>query len=175
MIKKIMSFVEMLIVIIAFLFCIATILQRTVLQKEGIFGYKTYVIVTSSMSPEYERSDVILVKSTEKDNIKIGDNITYKGVTGNFKGKIVTHKVIDIVEKEGNKVFIAKGNKNLATDPDIYYSQILGVVKYKFQTISLLSKVIRTKIGFFFLVFIPLLTFFVLEIIKIKQEIAKDY
>lgn len=175
MLKKLISFIETLIILFALVFCIFTILQRTVFKKDGVFGYKTFVIVTNSMSPEYERNDVILVKKEKVENIKKGDNITYMGAEGTFKGKVVTHKVIDIIKEDHHRVFYTKGNKNLAIDPPIYYEQISGVVKYKFFFISLISRIIRTRIGFWIFGFIPLLILFTVEVIKIKKEIDREY
>ena len=64
------------------------------------------------MIPVYNIGDVILVKETEIDKIQKGDDVTYNGTAGSMKGKLVTHQVIDIEEREGKKVFHTKGLRN---------------------------------------------------------------
>jgi len=171
MAKKILNILETTILIISCFLCIFVLLQKFVLKENGLFGYKTFVIVTSSMQPSLEIGDVILIKKINPDKIKIGDIITYQGMESDFKNKIITHKVKDIGIEEEKKIFYTQGTTNTMVDPAVYEEQILGKLVYKFKFISLMSKIVRSKTGYILLVFIPLIFIFVREMIKFKKNL----
>lgn len=171
MTKKILDIIETIILVISFFLCTFVLLQKFVFKEKGIFGYKTYVIITSSMEPYLEIGDVILVKEVNLNKIKKNDIITYKGMESDFKGKTITHKVKDIIEEDGKKIFYTQGTTNQMVDPAVYENQILGKVIYKFKIISFISKLVRSKMGYIIVVFIPLIFIFVKEMIKIKNNL----
>ena len=78
------------------------------------------------MIPKYNIGDVILVKKVDTDKIKIGDDVTYNGKAGSMNGILVTHRVIDIEENNGEKIFHTKGIANNLEDPTIKSEQIDG-------------------------------------------------
>ena len=61
------------------------------------------------MIPKYQIGDVILVKEKDANNIKVGDDVTYLGEAA-LKGLLITHRVIDIEEKDGKRIFHTKRN-----------------------------------------------------------------
>lgn len=172
MLKKILDILETIILIISIFLCTFILLQKFVFKDKGVMGFKTYVIVTSSMEPYLEVGDVILVKNVDINKLKADDIITYKGMESDFAGKIITHKIKNIIEEEGKKIFYTQGTTNSMVDPAVYEEQILGKVIYKFKVISLISKLVRSKVGYIILVFIPLIFIFVKEMIRIKKNLT---
>ena len=73
-------------------------------------------------------------------------------------------KEYDYLIDEKEKQLLTRGDANDADDPVIYGDQVLGKVVHKFFLISLLTKLIRNKVGFYFLVFVPLVLVIFLEI-----------
>ena len=63
----------------------------------NIFGFRTYMVATGSMEPEYSIGDVIIIKETPKEKIKVGDVINYNQVQGVLVFKI--SKVGTIITK----------------------------------------------------------------------------
>jgi len=169
--KKIFNIIETLVLIFSCIICTFLLLQKFVLKENGVLGYRTFVIVTSSMKPSLEIGDVILVKKMRANKIKIGDIITYQGMESDFKDKIVTHKVKNIIEEDSKKIFYTKGITNNSVDPAVYEEQIYGKVIYKFKILSFLSKIVRSKFGYVFLILIPLSLIFVKEMINIKKAL----
>lgn len=169
--KKIFNIIETLVLIFSCIICTFLLLQKFVLKENGVLGYRTFVIVTSSMKPSLEIGDVILVKEMSANKIKIGDIITYQGMESDFKDKIVTHKVKNIIEEDSKKIFYTKGITNNSVDPAVYEEQIYGKVIYKFKILSFLSKIVRSKFGYVFLILIPLSLIFVKEMINIKKAL----
>lgn len=173
--RKILDIIETIILIITCVACVFVLLQKFVFKENGVFGYRAYVIVTSSMEPTLKVGDVILVKKVDPNKIKIGDIITYNGMESDFAGKTITHQVKNIIdEKEDGKdrkIFYTKGTTNDMVDPAVYEEQICGKVIYKLKILSLISRIIRSKFGYIFVVFIPLVIIFVKEMVTIKTKL----
>ncbi len=168
--KWLLNFIEIVVLIIISITCLVLIFQNTFLKNNSILGFRTYVIASNSMAPVLKYGDVILIKEINYDDIKVNDIITYKGISGEFKGKVITHRVIDIVYNEDTKVLKTKGEANDGIDPDVHESQVYGKLVYKFVFLSFISKVVRNKIGFVLFVFIPFALIFVLEVINMAKE-----
>lgn len=88
----------------------------------NLFGYKAFVIVSSSMAGSINQGDIIIVEDCKEDEIRKDDIITYKK-----DGQITTHRVIDIIEKDGHKEYVTKGDNNITTDNEnILFENIEG-------------------------------------------------
>lgn len=138
----------------------------------SIKGYRVFTIATGSMEPELVVGDVILVEETSFENLKLKDVITYESKAAGTEGMIITHRIIDM-DKE-TKQLETKGDANEAVDPVIKDDQVLGKVVYKFTLISILTKLVRNKIGFYFLIFVPLVVVIFLEIADIVTSPKDD-
>lgn len=153
--------IKAIFITIVVLYVLVLVIQK-VSNNSSILGYRVFTIATSSMEPEYKVGDVILVHEEDYSNIEVGDDVTYMGKVADFKDRIVTHRVIEM-DKE-KKTLITKGIANEEQDPQIDSTQLFGKVSYRFIFISLLTHLIRNKLGFYFLIFIPLVLVAFLEI-----------
>lgn len=173
--NKIFNIIQNVLFILSIMICIFVLSQKFILKENGFFGYRSFVIVTNSMSPYIDIGDVILVKKVDYNEIKMGDIITYNGLQGDFKGKIVTHLVKTIEEGEdGERLFYTKGAVSNLIDPVVHEEQIIGKKIYKFVVISFLSKLIRSNIGFILLILIPLILILVTQVINIAKETKQN-
>ena len=146
-----------LVFIIVILMLIVVILQRTTNNTVSLGGFRIFTVATGSMVPEYEVGDILISKETDPSEIKVDDDIVYKGEKGNFKDKVVTHRVISIEKQEdGNYKIITKGIANSEQDPEITQEQVLGKVVYKVKSLSFISKLISNIYIFYFFIFIPI-------------------
>lgn len=172
-IKKSIIFLKYIILILIVIFLILALNTRFNKKSNGIFGLKVYVIVSESMTPELKVGDIIITKKTESKDLKPNDIIAYQGLTGDFKNKIITHK-IEYITKEANRyIYYTKGTANNTIDPAVYEEQIYGKMIYKTLILSYISQVVRTKIGFFLIVLIPIAIMCVIEIKEIKKIYRK--
>ena len=73
-------------------------------NKIAVGGIRIFNVATESMVPEYEVGDVLLVKEIDANSLKKGDDITYLGEQGAFENRVVTHRIVDIEEIDGEKV-----------------------------------------------------------------------
>lgn len=168
--KWLLNFIEITILVVISLACVVLIIQSTFLKNKSIFGYRSYVIASNSMYPVLEYGDVILVKEVDYDDIEINDIITYKGISGEFEGKIITHEVIDIFYEDNVKILKTKGRANTGVDPYVYENQVYGRFVYRFILISFISKIVRDELGFVLFIFIPFGILFILEFINMVKE-----
>ena len=154
--KSIWNIISKLITILILLICIIIVVQKVTRNKESFFGYRIFRVLTGSMVPKYMVGDVILVKETDTDKIKIGDDVTYQGKQGAVNGIMVTHRVVDIEEKDGQRAFHTQGIANNLEDPIVYGEQINGVVQTKMYGLSLICKLVDNKYVFYFCGILPL-------------------
>ena len=131
------------------------VIQRVSNNKFTLGGYSIFTVVTQSMIPKYQVGDMLLAKVTDTSKLKVGDDVVYMGAVGTFQGKIVTHQIVEIEEGSPRK-FHTKGINNMIEDPVIDETQIFGKVVMKLTILSMISKVISNQVGFFFIIFVPI-------------------
>ena len=163
--------IQGLVYVVLALFVLVVVLQRFSDNKISFFNYRMFTVISESMTPKYKIGDILVSKETEPSKIKVGDVISYKGMSGSFKDKIITHQVTEINKNSSGKyVFHAKGLANIIEDPLVYEDQLYGVVVYKTKILSLIYKIISTPLGFFLFVFIPIVLTIGTEIIENNLE-----
>ena len=148
-------FVKILTIAIIFV-SIIIVVQKVTNNQESFLGFRIFRVQTGSMIPKYQIGDVILVKEVDTDKIQIGDDVTYEGNTGTMNGMLVTHRVVDIEEVDGKRVFHTKGIANNLEDPVISEEQINGVVQTKMYILSLICMLLNNKYVFYFCGILPL-------------------
>ena len=100
----------------------------------SILGFRQYVVATGSMEPEYNIGDLIVIRETTKEEIKIGDVINYISETGI---DTITHRLVDIIQKDGQTYYKTKGDNNNSVDPELVnYSQVKGILVFKISKLG---------------------------------------
>ena len=152
-------------------FVLVVCLQRFSKNEISVFNLRMFTVASGSMVPKYKIGDVLISKETDPSKIKIGDAVTYLGKSGDFKGKVVTHEVIQIEkDTDGKYLFHTKGIANLVEDPVVSQEQIYGVVVYKPIILSWLYGLISNKFAFYCLIIVPLIGIVVYEIVATLVE-----
>lgn len=121
----------------------------------------SYVVVSSSMRPTFDAGAVVLVESAPPESIEVGDIITYRakgfGEIQNGDVKLVTHRVIEVIETENTLMFRTQGDANNAPDPrPVVTDAVIGRVMFSIPYIGHLMAFMTTDLGFILLVGIPL-------------------
>lgn len=165
--------IKAIIFIVLLLYVVFTIIQR-VSGNQSIFGYRLFAVATGSMVPDYNINDVLAIKEVNHNEIKVGDDITYLGKKQDVSGKIVTHRIINIEEKNGKKTYLTKGINNDVEDPTIGDNQIYGKVVGKVPVVTQINHIVKNQYGFFFLIFLPLVIVIFLEIADTVTEMKQD-
>ena len=91
----------------------------------GFFKYQPVAVLTYSMDPTFTRGDAVIIKkmdSSEKKLLQKDDVIQYRR-----KDTTIIHRIVDIVDNQGERGYILKGDNNESDDPFIVYdNQIIG-------------------------------------------------
>ena len=110
--------------------------QKVILKSQDVelFGYKVYIVLTGSMKPEINPNDLVIVKRPSQNNLQVGDIITYS-IGG--KNTTVTHRIIQIINENGQNYYKTKGDNNNTEDTELVkYENIQGVYAFKISKIG---------------------------------------
>lgn len=143
---------------------ISAIFVQRVSGNKSVLGYRMFNVASESMVPVYKVNDVIAVKDCDPNTLRIGDDIAYIGKDTGLSGKIITHRIINIEDVDGNREITTKGINNDLTDPSISTNQVVGKVIGVVPFISAINKIVMTQAGFFFLIFVPVVLIACMEI-----------
>ena len=171
--KKILKIIKLFVLVILVVFIILVVLQRFSDNRISFFNYRMFTVISGSMRPKYDIGDVLISKEVEPSKIEVGDAISYLGTKGDFKGKVITHEVIEVNQDEDGKyVFRAKGIANIIEDPEVYEDQLFGVVVYRARILSFIYRIVATRNGFFLFIIIPLMFIIISEAVGalLKRE-----
>ena len=147
------------------------VFQKVTKNKVAIGDIYIFQIATGSMQPVYKVGDIIVVKKENPANLKKGDDVTYLGQHENFKGLVITHRIMDIREENGKRYFITKGIANILEDPEISEDDIYGKMIYHTVLFSFVGRLMTNPYVYYFL-FVAVAISFSYEIISsfIKKE-----
>lgn len=73
-----------------------------------IFGYKPMIVLSGSMETAIYTGDLVFVKIVDTDKLNVGDVIAFR----NEVDTVTTHRIINIVDKNGKRYFETKGDNN---------------------------------------------------------------
>ena len=162
--KKVIDIIILLLlynIILVFISCLNKI------DSISLFGYKAYIITTDSMKPSINSGDVSIVRRTKEEKIDIGDVITFKR-----ENKVITHRITNIEEQEGKKIYTTKGdNNNIEDSEKTEYSQIEGKNVLTIPKLGILINILDNQIVFLLIILILLVLLF----FRIKKEEKKEH
>lgn len=146
----------LLFIVVVFLLIIV-VMQRVTNNDITIGGIRMFSVETGSMVPVYNIGDVLIAKEIEPEEIKVGDDIVYKGEEETYSDKVITHRVKSTEKQEdGNYKIITQGVANDLEDPEINQTQVYGKVIYKVRTLGFLTRLTKNVYTFYFIIFIPI-------------------
>jgi len=118
-----------------------------------VFGYTYFTVLSGSMQKEIPKGSFILVKETDPQDLKVGDNITFM----RDRNTSVTHKIMDIFEDHqhsGARGFETMGVNNAAPDEDIVYeANVVGKVVLVLPAVGSLMARLSENILAIFIIF----------------------
>lgn len=156
--KIILATLRVIFIVLFVAFILMVCLQRFSGNKFSFFNLRMFTVASGSMEPKYKIGDVLISKETKPEDVKEGDVISYLGASGSFKDKVITHQVMSIEQDSNGKyMFHTQGLTNIVEDPLVYEDQLYGVVVYKVMLLSVVYKIVGTKLGLFICVVLPLL------------------
>ena len=123
-----------------------------------------YTIVSSSMEPNINIYDVVLVVKTNVDKLNVGDVITFYSKNPLYGGRPITHRIVEINDNE----FTVKGDANENSDDEkVSYENIIGKTIIKLPELGKLQFFIASKSGWLIAILIPAVSIIIYDIYKL--------
>ncbi len=178
--KKIFNiFVDVIIVLILILSLLIVILSLTSKSSgvPNILGVAPLSVQSNSMEDTFTTGDLLLSQVTNDpgETYEVGDIVTFP-ININGESVLNTHRIVEVIEDDNITYYKTQGdNKNTNPEPDKDLQSASTIVaKYTGTKISGLGNVlsfIRTQLGFFLCVLLPMIIFFVYEAIRVVMNI----
>lgn len=133
----------------------------------SLFGIKLLTVKTDSMKKTIMPGDLIIdVDVKDPKELEEGDIITYRTI---IKGKEVlnTHRIVRKYTGGEFCIFETKGDNSTVADPiTVHQNEIVGQYKYRIPAVGAAIDFMQTPLGFFLVVVLPVLIFFVYHLIQ---------
>lgn len=118
--KKIFNIIEniILVILIILVIFIGIIFIQTKISSDKIpslFGYKPFIVLSSSMEKEIYKGDLVIIKTIDPTNLKKNDIIAFKDKSG----YVVTHRIVEVKKEYNTLSFVTKGDNNNIADSDL--------------------------------------------------------
>lgn len=89
----------------------------------GAFGVQPTLVSGFSMKPTFVVGDVVVSREVPAETIRVDDVIRFRQ-----NGVFVLHRVLEVQEEDGERVFITQGDNNNTEDPPVPASALAGKV-----------------------------------------------
>ena len=174
-VKRIINIIIDIIVVLILAVSVLIVTLSLTSKSSGvpnIFGVAPLSVLTGSMEDTINTGDLIFCEVTNDPSYeyKKGDIVTfYKDINGN--SELNTHRIVEVIKDDNITYYRTQGDNkktNPEPDKDLQTSSTI-VAKYTGTKIgggNFLS-FIRTQLGFFLCVLLPMIIFFVYEAVRV--------
>lgn len=140
-----------------------------------IGGYAPLIVLTDSMYPGIKSGDLIIVKSTDPDDVKVGDVIAFFDPDGSGLS-VLTHRCVERIQKGDDLYFRTKGDANNAEDPSLAPADsLIGVYQSKINGAGNIAMFLQSTPGLVVCIAVPMALLIAFELLRRrKYEKGKD-
>ena len=174
--KRIVNvFIDILVVLVLIVSILIVTLSLTSKSSgvPNIFGVAPLSVLTGSMEDTLNPGDLIFCEVTDDPSYeyKKGDIVTFhKDING--KSELNTHRIVEVIKDENITYYRTQGDNkesNPVPDEELQTSSTI-LAKYtgtKIGGVGNFLSFIRTQLGFFLCVLLPMIIFFVYEAVRV--------
>lgn len=144
---KLLGYIFISILILILIFDVIILIKSKVFPDKvpGIIGYKPFIVMSGSMKSKIEVGDIVIVKEVDVNNLKKDDIIAFS----NSEKLVTTHRIVNVINENGNICFETKGDSNNIKDEGLVYpADVEGVYKFKIAKIGSLILFLQEPLGF---------------------------
>lgn len=178
--KKIFNAIIDIIVVLILIVSILMVVLSLTTKSQGvpnIFGYAPMSVESYSMEPTINKGDLIIGKVTNDIDYeyKVGDIVTFPIEIDGIQ-TYNTHRIIEVIDDDGITYYKTQGDNkdtNPIADEEMQTSSSIVAVYTgtKIPAIGNFFGFIRTQLGFFLCVLLPMILFFVYEAIRVIMNL----
>lgn len=174
-IKRIVNIIVDILVVLILMVSILVVMLSLTTKSSGvpnIFGIAPLSVQTASMEDTINPGDLIFCTVSEEDEeYQVGDIVTFP-IEINGEKVLNTHRIVEVVKDENIAYYRTQGdNKETNPEPDEELQTASTIVaKYTGTKIAGWGNVlsfIRTQLGFFLCILLPMIIFFIYEGIRV--------
>ena len=133
-------------------------------------GYKPFIVLSGSMEPSIMTGDMVFVKETDPDSLKVGDVIAYKSGSA-----VVTHSIVEVKSENGETRYVTQGDANNAADQSLVKpADVEGIYQRRVAGAGNLAMFMQTTTGMILFVVCPLVLFVLWDVIRRQLESRKE-
>ena len=129
---------------ISTLLVITVVALAILLVGVRLVGLTPYTVLSGSMEPAYHVGSLIYVRPIDAQDIKIDTPLTFTVSDGSL---VATHRVVEIIEENGETLYITKGDANDVTDPPLKYSRVIGSPVFSIPFLGYFSTWLQSGAG----------------------------
>ena len=146
-----------------------TLITKSFVNKDevpSIAGKLPLIVLTDSMYPEIKSGDLIICDTATAADVKQNDVISFFDPAGNGTS-IVTHRVIEIVEEDGQTKFRTRGDNNNTEDKMLVPAEnIVGIYKMRIAGAGNVAMFMQSTAGLVVCVILPIILLIGYDIIR---------
>ncbi len=133
-------------------------------------GYKPFIVLSGSMEPSIMTGDMVFVKETDPDSLKVGDVIAYKSGSA-----VVTHRIVEVKSENGETRYVTQGDANNAADQGLVKpADVEGIYQRRVAGAGNLAMFMQTTTRMILFVVCPLVLFVLWDVIRRQLESRKE-
>lgn len=137
-----------------------------------ILGWEPQVVLSGSMEPSLPTGSVAFVVERAPEDIREGDILTFRQPGKSHR--LVSHRVVEVLEGSNGPFFKTKGDANDAPDPWLVPPDaVVGTVRFTIPYMGYVTQHARTPAGFALLVAAPAALIITGEIRAILREMRR--
>lgn len=169
--KKILKVILDIIIWVVIITAAAVTLITLTSREKGVSNIAGYIplnIQTGSMEPTIMTGDLIITKEYDgKTPLEEGKIIAFFSVEGDTT-IIKTHRIKSVYNINGMTYYVTQGDNNISEDSQqVAPGDIISVYDdVKFSHLGKVLTFLKTKVGFFVCIIIPLAAFFIYQVYK---------
>jgi len=148
------------IILVPILIINVTLIAKSFINKDevpNVGGILPLIVLTDSMYPEIESGDLIIDSTIQAAEVKVGDVISFFDPEGNGTS-IVTHRVVEITEENGQRMFRTRGDNNNTDDKSLVPGdKLVGIYKSRIAGAGNVAMFMQSTTGLIVCVLLPII------------------
>ena len=179
-VKKIINTVVDILIVLVLIVSVLMVVLSISTKSSGVpnlFGYAPMSVASYSMEPTINKGDLIFTKVTNDIGYeyKVGDIVTFPIEIDGVQ-TFNTHRIVEVIEDDGITYYVTQGDNkdtNPIADEEMQTSNSIVAIYTgtKIPGIGNFFGFIRTQLGFFLCVLLPMILFFVYEAIRVIMNL----
>ena len=161
------------IILVPILIINCTLIVKSLVNKDevpSIGGAMPLIVLTDSMYPDIKSGDIIICKKINPEDIKVDDVISFYDPAGNGTA-VVTHKVVEVINNDGQLSFRTKGINNNTEDrlpvrADKVIAEYTGI---RIPVAGNVALFMQSSTGLIVCVIVPIILFVGYDLIRRKK------